>query len=324
MSSTNTDLSGTRKMLLVASTGGHLAQLVRLSPGLGASDDSLWVTFRTPQSESLLAGKRVHYVPYVRSRDLLGAIKAANVIRRVVRQERFDLAVSTGAAIAVSALPIAKLAGIETLYIESVSRVEGPSLSGRMIAALRAASLRTQHAGWATKRWSLHPSVFATYRPIDAVPTERPSLFVSLGTIEGYRFDAMVDQILATGMADERTVWQLGFTTGRADLPGSTYQQVSADQFAKFASDADVVVTHAGVGSLLGLLELGIYPVLVTRRKARGEHVDDHQQQIARLASSLGVAAAVDVPDLSADVLREATRRSIELDPSVRTPGSIK
>lgn len=324
MSSTNTDLTGTRKLLLVASTGGHLAQLVRLSPGLGASDDSLWVTFRTPQSESLLAGKRVLYVPYVRSRDLLGAIRAANIIRRVVRKERFDLAVSTGAAIAVSALPIAKLAGIETLYIESVSRVEGPSLSGRMIAAMRAAALRTQHEGWATKRWSLHPSVFATYRPIDALPTEKPSLFVSLGTIEGYRFDAMVDQILASGIADERTVWQLGFTTGRSDLPGSTYQQVSADQFATFASDADVVVTHAGVGSLLGLLELGIYPVLVTRRKARGEHVDDHQQQIARLASSLGIAAAVDVPDLTADVLREATHHAIELDSTVLTPGSQK
>jgi hypothetical protein len=46
-----------RKLLLVASTGGHLAQLVRLAPGLGASPSSLWVTFDSVQSRSLLAAR---------------------------------------------------------------------------------------------------------------------------------------------------------------------------------------------------------------------------------------------------------------------------
>ena len=314
MRSTKNGTPANKKMLLVASTGGHLAQLVRLSPGLGASDDSLWVTFRTPQSESLLAGKRVEYVPYVRSRDFRGALQAAWIIRAILRRERFDLAVSTGAALAVSALPLAKLSGVETLYIESVSRVEGPSLSGRIIAATRAAKLRTQHVGWSSKRWQLHPSVFSTYRSVEKVGTDSPSLFVTLGTIEGYRFDSLVDQILASGLADERTVWQLGFTTGRVDLPGEVHQQVSAAEFATHARNADVVVTHAGVGSFLGLMELGIYPVLVTRSKSRGEHVDDHQHQIARLASTLGIAAAVDAPALTKDILVEATNHAIELD----------
>jgi UDP-N-acetylglucosamine--N-acetylmuramyl-(pentapeptide) pyrophosphoryl-undecaprenol N-acetylglucosamine transferase len=319
MQSMNTGTGDTKKMLLIASTGGHLAQLVRLSPGLGASDDSLWVTFRTPQSESLLKGKRVQYVPYVRSRDVLGAAKAAMIIRGVLRRERFDLAVSTGAALAVSALPLARLAGVETLYIESVSRVEGPSLSGRIIAATRAAKLRTQHVGWASKRWILHPSVFSSYTAIDSIGTDTPSLFVTLGTIEGYRFDALLDQILASGLADERTVWQLGFTTDRHDLPGTVYQQVSAAEFSRHAQEADVVVTHAGVGSFMGLMELGIYPVLVTRSKSRGEHVDDHQHQIARLALTLGIASAVDAPDLTRDILIEASHHSIELDSSVRS-----
>ena len=62
----------------------------------------------------------------------------------------------------------------------------------------------------------------------------------------------------------------------------------------------------------MGLLELGVFPVLVTRRKHRGEHVDDHQKQIAQLAEELGVALAVDAPALTADVIRVAAGRAID------------
>ena len=42
--------------LLVATNGGHLAQLVELAPRLdGIEADRLWITFDSPQSRSLLA-----------------------------------------------------------------------------------------------------------------------------------------------------------------------------------------------------------------------------------------------------------------------------
>ncbi len=307
-----------RKLLLVASTGGHLAQLVRLAPGLGASPSSLWVTFDSMQSRSLLAGQRRIHVPYVRPRDYLGMMRAAGIVRRVLRHENFEGAVSTGAALAVAALPQAAISGVPSLYIESVSRVEGPSLSGRMLAASRLVSVRTQHPAWATNRWRTHPSVLSTYHSLTRQAPDRPSLFVTLGTIEGYRFDSLVDAVLATGLADERTVWQLGFTNNRSDLPGQVYQMMPSTQFIDAALSADVVITHAGVGTFMALLEMGIFPVIVTRRKHRGEHVDDHQMQIAELAEYLGVARAVDAPDLTADVIRFAAGRAIDI--GVRIP----
>lgn len=304
--------TGLRKLLLVASTGGHVAELVRLAPGLGAAPDSLWVTFDSPQSRSLLAGKRRVHVPYVRPRDAIGAARTAAIIRRVLAHEDFDGAVSTGAAVALSALPQAAMANVPSVYIESVSRVDGPSLTGRLISLSRIVTLRTQHAGWAGKRWKTHQSVFSTFHSVPRLPAERPSLFVTLGTIEGYRFDALVDAVLASGLADERTVWQLGFTSGRTDLPGRVYEQMAPEDFAEAANSADVVISHSGVGTLLGLLEWGIYPVLVTRRKARKEHVDDHQLQLAALADELDVAVAVDAPDLTAAVIHRAAGRAID------------
>lgn len=301
-----------RKLLLVASTGGHLAQLVRLAPGLGASANSLWITFDSMQSRSLLAGRRRIHVPYVRPRDYLGMMRAAGIVRRVLRHEAFEGAVSTGAGLAVAALPQAAISGVPSLYIESVSRVEGPSLSGRMLAASRLVSVRTQHPAWASNRWQPHPSVLSTYHSLTRPAPEHPSLFVTLGTIEGYRFDSLVDAVLASGLANERTVWQLGFTTNRTDLPGQVHQMMPTRQFIDSALTADVVITHAGVGTFMGLLEMGIFPVVVTRRKHRGEHVDDHQMQIAELAEYLGVARAVDAPDLTADIIRYAAGRAID------------
>lgn len=299
------------KLLLAASTGGHLVELLRQTQYLDPSDDSVWLTFRTPQSESLLRGRRVVFVPYVRPRDVSGVLRTMSTVRRLLAAERFDAAVSTGAAIALAVLPVAKAKGVPATYIESVCRVDGPSMTGRVLEVLRAADLRTQHASWAGGRWKVQPSVLATFeRREREVPPVPRRLFVTLGTIEGYRFDAMVDAVLATGLAGPDTVWQLGFTD-RTDLPGEVHLAMAPHEFERAARDADVVITHAGVGTLLGMLESGIHPMMVVRRSARQEHVDDHQREIADFAKMLGIALSVEVDDLDADAVSEAARYEI-------------
>lgn len=299
-----------RKLLLAASTGGHIAQLVRLGPGLGATDDSLWVSFDSPQTRSLLAGKRTMMVPYIAPRDWKSAATAFRMLRDRLASEEFDAAVSTGAGLALAALPAARLAGIPSLYIESVSRVEGPSLSGRILHASHLVETRSQHRGWAQGRWGVHPSVLETFgtETRQILPDRPLKIFVTLGTIKGYRFDSLVDAVLATGLAGESTTWQLGYTT-RTDLPGRAVEQMSADDFERTALEADVVITHSGVGTILGMLDMGIYPVAVVRRKARREHVDDHQEQIARLMGETGIGMPLEVDELDAEALRLAARR---------------
>ncbi|MFC9918990.1 glycosyltransferase [Agromyces binzhouensis] len=304
------------RLLLAASTGGHLAQLVRLAPGLGANDESVWVTFRSPQSESLLGGRRVLFVPYIGPRDARSIARAFAEIRVRIRGDRFDAAVSTGSGIALAALPAAHLAGMKTVYIESFSRVEAPSLSGRILAGARFTEMRTQHPGWANGRWSLHGSVLDTYRseprPVDG---SRPlRIFVTLGTIQGYEFRSLVDRVLELGLANDETVWQLGSTRANTALPGTVRSQVSASEFEARARNADVVITHAGVGTLISLFEMGVYPLAVVRRKARGEHVDDHQAQIAKLVDELGIASTSEVEDLDGALVAATARRRINVD----------
>jgi UDP-N-acetylglucosamine transferase subunit ALG13 len=73
--------------------------------------------------------------------------------------------------------------------------------------------------------------------------------------------------------------------------------------------EADVVVAHAGVGTALAAFEVGKCPLLVPRRLALGEHVDDHQTEVAGELGGRGLALTIDADDLDyADLLAAAER----------------
>lgn len=61
---------------------------------------------------------------------------------------------------------------------------------------------------------------------------------------------------------------------------------------------ADVIVTHAGAGSIIRSLSSGKVPVVVPRLRERGEHINDHQLDLARGLGSRGAVVAVE--DVSA------------------------
>lgn len=300
------------KLILAASTGGHLTQLVRLAPRLGASEESLWITFRNEQSEKLLEGRRVHYVDYIRPRDVRSTWAAYRSIAKQLRCEKFDAAYSTGAALALAALPAARLAGVPSTYIESVSRFNGPSLSGRILAASHMVELRTQHKSWSTKRWIPTNNVLSQYsvahRPFSSVT---PKIFVTLGTIRPYRFDALVDNILSLGLDGANLVWQLG-ETRREGLPGHVNNYMDSREFEKAVHEADVVVTHAGVGTILNLLDKGKFPIAVPRRQTRGEHIDNHQSQVCDFLVAQGLGLSREAGTIKMDDIIEAAESFVK------------
>lgn len=298
------------KLVLVASTGGHLWELRKLVPRLGATSDSLWITFDTPDSRSLLTGKRALFIPLIAPRDLSGTVSAVLPIRRALRTERFDGVVSTGAAVAVSAMVAAQGLVPDRLYVESVSRFRGPSLTGRLIAATRLARTVTQHDTWSDSRWPYVGSVLEEYTPTTpSSPIRIRRVLVTLGTIRAYGFRRLLDRLAEIIPDDVQVTWQVGSTPGD-DLPGEVLQYVSAERLAAEVERADVVVTHGGIATVLGLFERGIYPVIVPRESAYGEHVDDHQTEAAEAFGTQGLAIARRVDELTwADLQAAAGRR---------------
>ena len=92
----------------------------------------------------------------------------------------------------------------------------------------------------------------------------------------------------------------------RFDRPGAQGEGlVSADEAL---AAADVVIAHAGVGAALEALDGGRRPLLVPRLQRHGEHVDDHQLEVARELGARGLALVRAPEELSADALAEAAR----------------
>jgi UDP-N-acetylglucosamine:LPS N-acetylglucosamine transferase len=121
-----------KELLLVCSTGGHLLQLVALREAWDGFS-RVWVTFDRGDSRSLLADEEVVLAHGPTNRNVPNLLRNLALAWRVVRRERPRVVLTTGAGVAVPFAWIGRLFGARVVYVESVTRIEGPSLSLRLI-----------------------------------------------------------------------------------------------------------------------------------------------------------------------------------------------
>ena len=120
-------------VLLVCSCGGHLLQLVALREAWEGFTRA-WVTFDKSDARSLLAQERVFFAYGPTNRSVRNLFRNLIVAWRVVREVRPQVVVTTGAGVAVPFAWMARLHGSTVVYVESLARIDGPSLSYRLIA----------------------------------------------------------------------------------------------------------------------------------------------------------------------------------------------
>lgn len=123
------------RVLLVCSPGGHLQQMLALEPAWRDFERS-WVTLPGADVKSLLAEERVTLGHSPTNRSLKNLALNFPFAWRLLRRERPDAILSTGAGLAVPFFVAARALGIRTVYVESVTRTESLSLSGRMVYPL--------------------------------------------------------------------------------------------------------------------------------------------------------------------------------------------
>jgi UDP-N-acetylglucosamine:LPS N-acetylglucosamine transferase len=122
-------------LLLVCSSGGHLLQLVSLRDAWDGFDRA-WVTFDKSDARSLLAGERVIHAFGPTNRNIPNLLRNLRLAWRTVRRRRPDAVLTTGAGVAVPFAWVARLHRIPVVYVESFTRIDELSLSGRMIAPI--------------------------------------------------------------------------------------------------------------------------------------------------------------------------------------------
>ncbi len=127
-------------LLLVGSSGGHLAQLIALQPW-SRGHNRRWVCFDTPDALSLLRGEDVVWAHHPTTRNLGNLVRNTRLAWRELRRHRPDVVVSTGAGVAVPFFVLARLRGIPTVYLEVYDRLDTATLTGRLCRPFTSAML---------------------------------------------------------------------------------------------------------------------------------------------------------------------------------------
>ncbi len=110
-------------------------------------------------------------------------------------------------------------------------------------------------------------------------------IFVTLGT-QDKQFKRLLDAVEKLDTT-EKIIAQIGstkFESKKIEL----HKYVSSSEFDKYMNDARIVITHAGVGTIVNGIKMGKTMIVAARRKEYKEHVNNHQLQILDTFSKEG------------------------------------
>jgi peptidoglycan biosynthesis protein MviN/MurJ (putative lipid II flippase) len=128
-------ISTKHNVCLACSSGGHLTQILQLVPVVSKYDYFI-LTEDCEISEALAKKHRVHLITLVnRKMKAFPFLMLANAVKtwKILRKEKPDSIISTGALSSVAVCYIGKLLGCKVIFIESFAKVRNPTISGKLV-----------------------------------------------------------------------------------------------------------------------------------------------------------------------------------------------
>lgn len=120
-----------KRILAVASGGGHWVQLLRLRPAFEGQRVA-YVTVRDSYKADL-DGEPFYVVNDATRWDKVGLVKMCLRLLWIILRERPSVIVSTGAAPGFFAIRFGKLIGARTIWLDSIANVEQMSMTGELV-----------------------------------------------------------------------------------------------------------------------------------------------------------------------------------------------
>ena len=135
-----------------------------------------------------------------------------------------------------------------------------------------------------------------------------------------YRLLEEIDRLIEIGKINDEVIVQAGYTKYESQNM-KIIDFVSSEEIEKLEQKANCIITHGGVGSIIGSIEKGKKVIAVPRLKQYGEHVNDHQLDIVESFDKLGYI--IGITDVSQ--LEEALQRVKVFEPKkyIQNTGNI-
>ncbi len=96
----------------------------------------VWVTTRAADTEALLGDEPAVFAYVPTARNIKNLFRNLWLAAVVIRRHRPDVLLSTGGGVTVPLFLVGKLVGARLIYVESLTRVDGPSLTGKLVYPL--------------------------------------------------------------------------------------------------------------------------------------------------------------------------------------------
>ncbi|MEM1329461.1 MAG: glycosyltransferase [Planctomycetota bacterium] len=300
-----------KRVLAVASGGGHWRQLRRLQPAWSGARVTYATTIAAYRDE-IENGAAFAVVPDASRWNKAMLLWQATRVLLLVLRSRPQVIVTTGAAPGFWAVVFGRLLGARTCWIDSVANAEELSGSGERVGRFaRLWVTQWEHLARPPKL-RFFGNVLGKIPDREAREVTPPgevrvpeTVLVTVGTQLPFdRLLGAIDQ-WAQRHPDARVFAQIG-PSGVSPEHVETSVFLEPRELDRRIREADVVVAHAGVGTVLSCLMAGTPVVLMPRLASRREHRNEHQSATAdRFRSIPGVVVADDESRLE-DAIREA------------------
>ena len=137
-------------------------------------------------------------------------------------------------------------------------------------------------------------------------------ILVTLGTQDKsfIRLLQEIERLIQEGIIDNQVLVQAGNTEFESEYM-EIFDLIPITQFQSFIQQADLLITHGGVGSIITALKENKKVIAVARRVEYQEHTNNHQLEIIEEFSNQGYV----LPVYEVQGLRAVLEKVIEFKP---------
>lgn len=281
-----------QKICLVCCPGGHLQELVSVLPFI-KNYERYFVTMKRIDIKDFLKNEKVYFVRDT-NRNFFNTLHNFWQSAKIFMKHKPNIVITTGAGPAISTCLLAKLFHKRLLFLESFTRVNEPSLFGKLVYPIADTTL----VQWKSllKYYKRARYVGPVFSPCNTLKkyTKQKMIFITVGT-SCFGFERLlkkIDSILENKTLKYAVIAQIGSSKY---IPRN-YRYIkwlNHNQIMQYLSDSEIVITHGGVGSIIGALTCKAKVIAVPRQKKFKEIIDDHQLELTKELEKKGLVSAV-------------------------------
>lgn len=279
-----------KKVLIVASAGGHLTQALCASHKV---EQIILVTTR-----ALVNDKKINKTYAIWTTQKNPFIHFVNIFYAlyVLLRERPRTVFTTGGPIVLPFALVCKFLPLKFVYLDTLSRVIEMSNTGKLIHKYKLYDeFMSQWPDVATeygvdyfgKTFDLEGKTEKVLPAMDK--PSKPLVLVTMGT-NAYPFHRLIEVISSLDIYQDPNVrWFIqtgGFDIRDMPKNGDVVNMTTRDEMDDLVKESSLVISHCGIGSINQMLSYQKKVIFVPRVEQYGEFSDDHQLQIAKELSN--------------------------------------